>query len=165
MPVLYKPFQSVLADKNGNKLFYPRIVLKGSVSTDQIAQEIADYSSLTKGDTKNVIDNLVKVLTTHLHASESVTLDGFGSFHLVMKSGGKGVLTAEEVSPAQSSVTVRFQPASTRNADRTVATRALVTGVKFVAYDTASATTSSGSSGSDSGSTDSGDEEEVNPFG
>ena len=90
MAVLYKTAQSILANKDGKKLFYPRVVLKGNVSTDQIAQEIAEYSSLSKGDTKNVIDNLVRVLTTHLQSSESVTLDGFGTFRMTMKSNGKG---------------------------------------------------------------------------
>ena len=52
MAVLYKTAQSILANKDGKKLFYPRVVLKGNVSTDQIAQEIAEYSSLSKGDTK-----------------------------------------------------------------------------------------------------------------
>lgn len=78
MAVLYKTVQSILANKAGVKVFYPRVVLKGHVSTDQIAREISEYSSLSKGDTKNVIDNLVRVLTTHLQSSESVTLDGFG---------------------------------------------------------------------------------------
>ena len=76
MAVLYKTVQSILANKAGVKVFYPRVVLKGHVSTDQIAREISEYSSLSKGDTKNVIDNLVRVLTTHLQSSESVTLDG-----------------------------------------------------------------------------------------
>ena len=37
MAVLYKTAQSILANKDGKKLFYPRVVLKGNVSTDQIA--------------------------------------------------------------------------------------------------------------------------------
>lgn len=54
MAVLYKTVQSILANKAGVKVFYPRVVLKGHVSTDQIAREISEYSSLSKGDTKNV---------------------------------------------------------------------------------------------------------------
>ena len=88
MAVLYKTVQSILANKAGVKVFYPRVVLKGHVSTDQIAREISEYSSLSKGDTKNVIDNLVRVLTTHLQSSESVTLDGFGTFRMAMKTNG-----------------------------------------------------------------------------
>lgn len=55
------------------------------------AQSILANKDLSKGDTKNVIDNLVRVLTTHLQSSESVTLDGFGTFRMTMKSNGKGM--------------------------------------------------------------------------
>lgn len=54
MAVLYKTVQSILANKAGVKVFYPRVVLKGHVSTDQIAREISEYSSLSKGDTKTL---------------------------------------------------------------------------------------------------------------
>ena len=79
MPVIYKSFQSVLANKEGKKLFYPRVVLTGNVDTEQVAKEIAELSSLSTGDSKNVIDNLVTVMTRHLQSSESVTLDGLGT--------------------------------------------------------------------------------------
>ena len=53
MPVLYKPFQSVLEDKNKKKLFHPRVIYTANVSTTQLAKEIAAYSSLSTGDVKN----------------------------------------------------------------------------------------------------------------
>ncbi|WP_294615607.1 HU family DNA-binding protein [uncultured Bacteroides sp.] len=143
MPVIYKTFQSVFEDKSGKKLFFPRVYLIGNVSTEQIAREIAAYSSLSTGDVKNTIDNLVTVMTQHLQSSESVTLDGFGTFRMTMKSAGKGVSTVKEVSAAQSTLKVRFTPASTRNPDHSVATRSMVTGVKCVPYK--SGTTGSGS--------------------
>ena len=49
MPVLYKPFQSVLEDKNKKKLFHPRVIYTANVSTAQLAKEIAAYSSLSTG--------------------------------------------------------------------------------------------------------------------
>ena len=97
MPVLYGPFQSVLKDKNGKQLFYPRVLRTGNVSTSQISKEIAAYSSLSPGDVKNTLDNLVTVVSQHLQSSEGVTLDGFGTFRLVMKSNGKGVKTVDTV--------------------------------------------------------------------
>lgn len=66
MPVLYGPFQSVLKDKNGKQLFYPRVLRTGNVSTSQISKEIAAYSSLSPGDVKNTLDNLVTVVSQHL---------------------------------------------------------------------------------------------------
>lgn len=134
MPVIYKTFQSVFEDKSGKKLFYPRVYLVGNVGTDQIAREIAAYSSLSSGDVKNTIDNLITVMGQHLQSSESVTLDGLGSFRMTMRSSGRGVATAGEVSASQARLTICFTPASTRNPDHSVATRSMVTGVKCVPY-------------------------------
>ena len=61
MPVLYKPFQSILEDKNKKELFHPRVIYTANVSTTQLAKEIAAYSSLSTGDVKNTLDNLVTV--------------------------------------------------------------------------------------------------------
>lgn len=150
MPVLYGPFQSVLKDKNGKQLFYPRVLRTGNVGTSQIAKEIAGYSSLSTGDVKNTLDNLVTVVTRHLQSSESVTLDGFGTFRLVMKSNGNGVETADEVSAAQASLVVRFLPSSTRHLDGTLATRSLVTGARCIRIDRADAPASGSNGGDDS---------------
>lgn len=168
MPVLYKPVQSILKNKAGQRLFYPRVVLKGNADTDQIAREIAEYSSLSKGDTKNVIDNLVRVMTTHLQASQTVTLDGLGTFRMTMKSNGKGAETADKVSPAQAKMTVRFQPSYTKNLDRTTATRSMVTGVKCALYDPKTNGASGGEGGNEGGGGNQGGADggiEDNPLG
>ena len=146
---MYKPFQSVLEDKNKKKLFHPRVIYTANVSTTQLAKEIAAYSSLSTGDVKNTIDNLVTVAAQHLQASESVMLDGFGTFRMVMKSNGKGVELPEKVS----ALTVRFLPNYTKNPDRTTATRSLVTGAKCVRFDLAD---TSASGGGNSGEPDDG---------
>ncbi len=134
MPVLYKTIQSTKANKEGKKLYHPRVVHTATIPTMQLAKEIAEYSSLTTGDVKNTIDNLVNVMSKHLQASESVTVDGLGTFSLVMRSRGKGSAAADEVSAAQALLHVRFTPSFTKNQDRTVATRALITGVRCVPY-------------------------------
>ena len=134
MPVLYKTIQSTKENKDGVKLFHPRAVHIATIDSAQIAKEIAEYSSLTSGDVRNTIDNMVTVMTKHLHSSEAVTVDGLGTFSLIMRSRGKGAATAKEVSSTQAMLLVRFTPTSTRNLDRTVATRALITGAKCVPY-------------------------------
>lgn len=167
MPVIYKSFQSVLANKEGKKLFYPRVVLTGNVDTEQVAKEIAELSSLSTGDSKNVIDNLVTVMTRHLQSSESVTLDGLGTFRLTMKSTMNGVEDPQKVSATQASLQVRFLPASKRKLDGSVSTRSLVTGVKCVRFDlqdTAGSGSGSGSGGNDGGGGNDGDQGE-NPLG
>ena len=108
---MYKPFQSTLEDKkSGKKLFYPRVVRSGNVDSAQLSKEIAAYSSLSPGDVKNTLDNLVTVMGQHLQSSESVSVDGLGTFRMVMVARGKGVETSDEVSAAQATLTVRFQP-------------------------------------------------------
>ena len=152
MAVLFQPYQASIANKQGKKLFYPRVVRVSTINTAQIAKEVAAYSSLSTGDVKNTIDNLITVMGQHLQASQSVNLDGLGSFRMVMKASGNGVDTADEVSASQATLTVRFMPASTRNANGTVATRSMVTGVKCVRFDKATSTGSTdGSGGSDNG--------------
>ena len=111
------------------------MVLTGNVDTEQVAKEIAELSSLSTGDSKNVIDNLVTVMTRHLQSSESVTLDGLGTFRLTMKSTMNGVEDPLKVSATQSTLRVRFLPTSKRNLDHTVSTRSLVTGGEVRALD------------------------------
>lgn len=164
MPVIYKPIQSTLANKEGKKLFYPRVVLTGNVNTEQVAKEIAELSSLTTGDAKNVIDNLVIVMTRHLQASESVTLNGLGTFRLSMKSTMNGVEDATKVSATQASLLVRFLPAAKRNLDGTVSTRSLVTGAKCVRFDLQDAEGTPDDGNPDGGSGGDGDENQ-NPLG
>ena len=137
MPVLYKAIQSQFENKEKKRPFYPRVVITGKVDTDQIAREIAEYSSLTPGDVKNVIDNLVTVMTKHLQSSESVSLDGLGSFRPTLLATKTGFDTAEEVSPSVSTLTVRFTPATTRHPDGTVATRSMATGAVFARFEPA----------------------------
>lgn len=157
MPVLYVPKQAAKANSAGKKLFYPRIQLTGNVNTDQVAREIAQLSSLTSGDVKNVIDNLVTVVARHLQSSESVTLNGFGSFRYTLVKDSEGVETAEEVTPSQSKLMVRFTPASTRNTNGTVATRSLVSGARCVRFDQVTVAPGTGGSGTDGSDPDSGD--------
>lgn len=174
MAVLYKTIQSTRATKAGQKLYHPRVVHTSTIATKQLAREIAEYSSLSTGDVKNTIDNLVTVMTKHLHSSESVTVDGLGTFSIIMRSKGKGAATADEVKAAQALLLVRFTPSFTKNQDNTVATRSLITGVKCLPYSKDAAASGSGSgagsgsgtgTGGNDGSGDEGDGQDKNPLG
>lgn len=151
MPVLYKTIQAIKANKENKKLFHPRVVHVGTVDTAQLAREIAEYSSLSTGDVKNTIDNLVTVMTKHMQASEAVQVDGLGTFGLVLLSCGKGVETAAEVTASQSRMAVRFTPASSRNQDHTAATRTFITGARCVPYTPGTAGQGGSGSGGESG--------------
>ena len=159
MPVLYSVRQSTIANKEGKKLYHPQVKTTGVVSLDMLAEEVAELSSLSTGDVKNSIDNLVTVMTRHMQSSESVLIDNLGSFYLSMKSVGKGFLSAEEVNANNCRLKVMFRPCTTRNSDRTVATRSLITGATFTRIDSllpGSGTAGSGSAGGGSASDGSG---------
>ena len=125
MALLFKPTQSRLSNKNGEKLFYPQLIRVATIGTHQIAKEIARRSSLSRGDVKNVSENLIDVMKEHLQASEHVNLEGFGIFRMAITSRGSCVNTPEDVSLSQATTTVRFRPSSKRNFDRTLPWRAM----------------------------------------
>ena len=170
MPIPYKARLSKIANKEGKKLYHPQVVTIGNVSLNDLSKEVAELSSLSTGDVKNTIDNLITVMTRHLQSSESVSLDGLGNFSLSMRSTGKGAETAEEVNAQNCRVKTNFRPSSTRNTDRTVATRSLITGASFVKLDDMVTVSSSSGSSSDGGNTDNGGgagsgDDELDPLG
>ena len=146
MPIPYKARKAILANKEGKKLYHPQVVIIGNCSLNDLAKEVAELSSLSTGDVKNTVDNLISVMTRHLQSGESVTLDGLGNFTLSFKSRGNGVENPDDVSPSDARLRINFRPTTTRNNDRTVATRSWLTGSSFVCW----GISSSSSSGSDS---------------
>lgn len=134
MALIFKAFQSNVANKNGEKLWYPRVITVGkTISTRQIAGDIAQLSALSSGDVFNTLHSLATVMKTYLQESHSVKLDGIGTFSLRSRASGNGVAGEKEVSSTQiNTIVCQFTPEHTRNADGSIATRALVQGVTFV---------------------------------
>ena len=84
---------------------------KHVVKTQELAEEIAEMSALSEGDVHSVIRNLMKCMRRHLLDSQSVQLEGFGTFTVKAQSAGKGVKTAEEVNHTQINyLKVQFTP-------------------------------------------------------
>ena len=97
-----------------------------------MAELIAEKASLTPGDVHNVIRNLMSVMREQLLNSRTVRLEGLGTFTMLAKAGGKGVVLESKVSSSQIvSLRGQFTPEYTRSADG-VTTRALTSGVEFV---------------------------------
>lgn len=160
MALIYKGFQSSLADKSGKKLYYPRLVKMGNiVSTQKLAELIAEKSSLTPGDVHNVVRNLMTVMREQLLNSRSVRLDGLGTFTMIAHANGTGVESANDVTSAQiTRLQCRFTPEYTR-ASGSTATRALLDGVEYVRLDklaTLSAETDTAAEGDNNSSGNSG---------
>lgn len=133
MPLIYKVFQSQLPTKEGEKLFYPRLIKLGKiVGTQKLGELIAEKSSLTPGDVHNVIRNLMAVMKEQLLNSRTVRLDGLGTFTMIARAGGKGVKTEKEVNSSQiKGLRCQFTPEYTRNSG--TQTRSLVEGVEYIA--------------------------------
>jgi len=74
--------------KNGNQLWYGRVIHPTTVDLDTIAERIEKNCSMTKGDVKAVLTELVSVMTIELQNSNKVKIDGLGLFYLMIKSSG-----------------------------------------------------------------------------
>ena len=132
MVMFYKAVQSSLPNKEGKKLFYPSLVkVNNVVTTQDLAEKIAYSSSMTEGDVHGVIRNLMVAMRQELLNSQTVKLDGLGSFTFRACAKGKGVETAEEVDPSQIKLLrCHFTPEGKRNGSGGT-TRAMTTGIKY----------------------------------
>lgn len=147
MPLIYKPYQSSMKTKENKNLYYPRLVKMGNVvDTQKLGELIAQKASLTPGDVHNVVRNLMEVMREQLLNSRTVRLDGLGTFTMIASAGGKGVETADKVSPGQiKHLRCQFTPEYKRPKGSTT-TRALLDGVEYVSLEelTRSGSNSSG---------------------
>jgi len=101
------------------------------VDAQQLAEVIAEKSSLTPGDVHNVIRNLMTVMRSQLLNSRTVRLDGLGTFTMKARTRGKGVVKFEDVNPNQvTALRCQFTPEYTRPA-AIGTTSALLQGVEF----------------------------------
>lgn len=133
MALIYKAYKSSLPNKEGKKLYYPRLVKAGKVvNTQKLGEMIAEKASLTPGDVHNVVRNLMAVMREQLLNSRSVRLDGLGTFTMIARAGGNGVERMEDVTSSQiARLQCRFTPEYTRSSGST-ATRALLEGVEYI---------------------------------
>lgn len=156
MAQLYTPVQSQIPNEEGKKQWYPQLVKIGKpVTTQQVARLIAQRSSLSEGDTHNVMRNLPDVLKELLTNSRSVSIDGLGTFRLSCTSRG-GVDTPEEVNAGQiKRLRILFNPSFTRNPGEGT-TRGMFTGIEYVKYIPAKRTSTG--SGNESGGNDDDDD-------
>ena len=65
---------------------YAKVVSGGKVTTDNLADEIADLCSFSSADVKGVIRALSDRLAFHLKYGETVDLDGIGNFSVTLKT-------------------------------------------------------------------------------
>ena len=136
MPLFYRAVQAPIANKAGEKLYHLNLVKVGTtVTTRQLAESIAEKSSLTSGDVQNVVCNLMTVMREQLLNSRTVRLDGLGTFTMKARTRGMGAESADKVNPNQiTALKWQFTPEYTRPA-AIGTTRALIQGVQFAHAD------------------------------
>ena len=169
--------------KKVNDLWYPQSVTWGkAVTTREVADELSVLSTVTRGDTYAVMENLGRVLSNFMGQGRTVKIDGVGTFYYTATSTKRGVSTAAEVSASLiNGVRVRFLPEvernslvgsemcirDRRNSGRQVTTRSMVN-TKIVWEEWGKASTSTGGNigGDDSGNPGGNDGDQgENPLG
>lgn len=125
MSVKYVVQKNTLKNKKKNQNYYPQLVINGVLGTKDLADIIAGRSSLTRGDVRNVIDNLADVMNIQLRNGLSIHLEGFGQFRLGLTEA-KTVENEEDARPDSRHLTIRFAPEQDRHSDGKLRTRAMV---------------------------------------
>ena len=150
-----------------NNLWYAQSVTIGKpVTTRQVADQLSILSTLTRGDTYAVMENLGIVLSNYMGQGRTVKIDGVGTFYYTASSTKMGVPTSDEVSASQiNGVRVRFIPEVGRNSGRQVTTRSMVdTNIFWEEYGKKNTNSGSGNSGNPGGGSGEGGLEE-DPLG
>lgn len=150
--------------KEINKLWYPQSITWGkAVTTREVADQLSILSTVTRGDTYAVIENLGLVLSNYMGQGRTVKIDGVGTFYYTASSAKRGVPTAEEVTASLiNGVRVRFLPEVERSSSNQVTTRSMVN-TKIAWEEWGKSSSNGGSTGG--GNTDGGGDDNENPLG
>lgn len=119
-------FKKVRQKINGK--WYPQSITVGKpINTDQVADELAAISTVSRGDTYAVVKNLGTVLGRFMAQGRTVKVDGLGTFFYTADAIGQGVDTPQEVTATQiNGVHIRFIPETTRASNNKIVTRTMV---------------------------------------
>lgn len=133
MTLYYKGIKAARPDKEGKHKWHLSLVkTRKMVTTNDLAEDIAEKSSLTPGDVHNVIRNLTSAMKAALMNCQTVKLDGLGTFTLHARTRNQGVDTEDEVNPGQiTSLQVKFRPEYRRTPGVGTITK-LTQGAEFV---------------------------------
>lgn len=108
-------------------MWHARAVTVGSADTKKIAKYISQSCTLTEADVQAVLTALPGAMAHYMSAGLSINLQGLGSFYYTADTTGRGVATADEVTPEQiKGVHVRFIPSGSRQSNGQYSERPLV---------------------------------------
>lgn len=86
MSIKIIPKQVAIPKCRSTGKWYARAMQIGTVTTEQLAEELSHSSSVTQADLVAVLYSLAVAIRTHLLQSERVHLEGLGSLKVVVKS-------------------------------------------------------------------------------
>ena len=90
----YKLIKRSNPQNKKDEKWYASPVNEGKISKTDIAKEIVNMSSLSRGDVSNVIENLLDTMPKYLLMGKSISLGEFGTLRISFSS--KGVVKPEE---------------------------------------------------------------------
>lgn len=127
----FKPQQMKINEK-----WYPvAVITDRPAELDEVAEQIAEASTVAKADVAAVLMSLPSVMARLMDAGRSVHLQNIGHFRytIAAKPGGKN--TAKEVTAADiKHARIRFTPESTRSGSSGAMTRSLSEGVHWTLW-------------------------------
>ena len=119
MAIKIKLYQQRRKDLLGK--WYGRTVKTGEVTTEELARRISAANSVTESDVYGVIVALVQEMKSDLRDGRTVSLDGFGRFHLTVQSEMVERKEDFDLRKHIRRVLCKFTPAAHRNTfDRTL---------------------------------------------
>lgn len=130
-------FYKAVKMKTDGKWYPQAVQVDQPFSTDEVADRLAQISTVSRADVYAVLKELPGVMADMMAQGRSVRLDSLGTFRYTINAERQGVDTAEEVSDAQIvGVRVRYTPETRRPTKNGAVTRALVDdALRWVRYD------------------------------
>lgn len=124
------------AQKEKSGKYYPYAIVQGKpVSTEEVADELAKRSTVSRADCFAVLKDMGDIIASLMKHGKSVRLEGLGTFRLTIDvKKNSGTDTPEEVGTEQiGGVRVRFTPETRKRSDGTIATRAgIAEGIEWI---------------------------------
>lgn len=129
MAVFYKLYQENREGSANKGKWYARAVHTGTVTIDDLADEMQANCTVKRADIVAVLSELVETMQKHLQMSHRVKLDRLGTFKIGMHTSPADTVKDFTASGNVKSVHVLFQPETKIDKNKT-RTRALLTGCK-----------------------------------
>ena len=107
-------------------VYYPHAIVQGApVETDDLAEELAFVSTVSRSDVRAVLGDIARVMNTLMAQGKSVHVDGLGYFRYVLDTKGVENLEDFDFEKQVKAVRVQFTPEREKSSSGAY-TRALV---------------------------------------